>query len=133
MINFCRIATYIATKPHSKIVREVGVEIEFKAAALTRCRWPLYSKDNDNKPNKLVIIEFKKPQLIFLKTTRLWFVLHFRLLNLADRIKTVRGSFSFSIVEIDDEFYRDIKQTGFKDVFSLNERVVYNDFSHRII
>jgi hypothetical protein len=49
--------------------------------------------------------------------------------ELVDRIPTVREVFAFSIVEIDNEFYRDMKQTGFKDVFSLTERVVYNDFS----
>jgi hypothetical protein len=48
--------------------------------------------------------------------------------ELADRIPTVREVFAFSIVEIDDDFYRDMKQTGFKDVFSLTERVVYHDF-----
>ena len=37
------------------------MEIESQAAAQTRCYRPYYSKDNDNKPNKLVIIEFKKP------------------------------------------------------------------------
>ena len=49
--------------------------------------------------------------------------------ELAERIPTVREVFAFSVVEIDDAFYRDMKQTGFKDVFSLNDRVVYNDFS----
>jgi hypothetical protein len=48
--------------------------------------------------------------------------------ELAERIPTVREVFAFSIVEINDEFYRDMKQTGFKDVFSLTERMVYNDF-----
>lgn len=49
--------------------------------------------------------------------------------ELAERIPTVREVFAFSIVEIGNEFYRDMKQTGFKDVFSLTERVVYNDFT----
>jgi hypothetical protein len=41
----------------------------------------------------------------------------------------VREVFAFCVVEIDDEFYRDMKRTGFKDVFSLSERVVYNDLA----
>jgi len=41
----------------------------------------------------------------------------------------VREVFAFSVVEIDDEFYKDMKRTGFKDVFSLSERVVYDDFN----
>ena len=43
----------------------------------------------------------------------------------------MREVFAFSIVEIDDEFsaYKDMKRTGFKDVFSLSERVVYDDFA----
>lgn len=36
--------------------------------------------------------------------------------------------FTFCVVEIDDEFYKDMKRTGFKDVFSLSERVVHDDF-----
>ena len=47
---------------------------------------------------------------------------------LAKEIRSVREVFVFSIVEIDDDFYSDIKQTGFKNVVLLNERVVYNDF-----
>ena len=41
----------------------------------------------------------------------------------------MREVYAFSIVEIADEFYKDMKRTGFKDVFSLSERVVYNDFA----
>jgi hypothetical protein len=111
----------------TKIVQEVGKDVETKQK-----RKPdvavFFSKDDENHPNKLVVIEFKKPGADIFGNNKA--LLQCRLYSgeLADKIKTVREVFAFSIVEIDDEFYRDMKQTGFKDVFSLTERVVYNDF-----
>lgn len=88
-----------------------------------------FSKDGDNNPNKLVIIEFKKPGADIFENNKALMQCRLYATELADRISTVREVFAFSIVEIDDDFYRDMKQTGFKDIFSLNERVVYNDYS----
>lgn len=111
----------------SKIVREVGIDIESKQQRKPDVA-AFYSKDNEGRPNKLVIIEFKKPGADIFENNKALVQCRLYASELADRIETVREVFAFSIVEIGDEFYRDMKQTGFKDVFSLNERVVYNDF-----
>jgi hypothetical protein len=111
-----------------KIVREVGEDTESK-----QNRKPdvaaFYSKDSEGKPNKLVIIEFKKPGADIFENNKALLQCRLYASELVDRINTVREVFAFSVVEIDDEFYRDMKRTGFKDVFSLSERVVYDDFA----
>jgi len=111
----------------AKIVQEVGKSIESK-----QLRRPdvaaFFSKDAENHPNKLVIIEFKKPGADIFDNNKALQQCRLYAGELSDRIPTVREVFAFSIVEVDDEFYRDMKQTGFKDVFSLNDRVVYSDF-----
>lgn len=112
----------------AKIVREVGIDTESK-----QNRKPdvaaFYSRDNDGQPNKLVIIEFKKPGADIFENNKSLVQCRLYANELVERIKTVREVFAFSIVEIDDEFYRDMKSTGFKDIFSLSQRVVYHDFS----
>lgn len=112
----------------AKIVQQVGEETESK-----QNRKPdvaaFFSKDNEGRPNKLVIIEFKKPGADIFENNKSLLQCRIYASELVDRIKTVREVFAFSIVEIDDEFYKDMKRSGFKDVFSLSERVVYNDFS----
>lgn len=111
----------------AKIIHEVGDAVESK-----QMRRPdvaaFFSKDNEGQPNKLVVIEFKKPSADIFDNNKALLQCRLYAGELADRIQTVREVFAFSIVEINDEFYRDMKQTGFKDVFSLTERVVYNDF-----
>lgn len=88
-----------------------------------------FTSDDKQNPNKLVIIEFKKPGADLFANNKALMQCRLYASELAENIPTVREVFSFSIVDIDDEFYRDLKQTGFKDVFSLSERVVYNDFA----
>ena len=88
----------------------------------------LFSKDSEDHPNKLVIIEFKKPGADVFENSKALMQCRLYASELAEKITTVREVFAFSVVEINDDFYRDMKQTGFKDVFSLNDRVVYNDF-----
>ncbi|MEL4177775.1 ATP-binding protein [Roseateles sp. PN1] len=112
----------------SKIVREVGESVESKQQRKPDVA-AFFSKDSENHPNKLVIIEFKKPGADIFDNNKALLQCRLYAGELVDRISTVREVFAFSIVEIDDEFYRDMKQTGYKDVFSLNDRVVYNDFS----
>lgn len=111
----------------AKIVRDVGAETES-----TQKRKPdvaaFYSKDNDGRPNKLVVIEFKKPGADIFENNKSLLQCRLYASELVDRIQTVREVFAFCVVEIDDEFYKDMKRTGFKDVFSLSERVVYDDF-----
>jgi anti-sigma regulatory factor (Ser/Thr protein kinase) len=109
------------------IVQEVGESVESKQQRRPDVA-AFFSKDSENQPNKLVIIEFKKPGADIFENTKALQQCRLYASELTDRISTVREVFAFSIVEIDNEFYRDMKQTGFKDVFSLNERVVYNDF-----
>jgi hypothetical protein len=111
----------------ARIVREVGTETESKQKRKPDVA-AFFSKDNEGHPNKLVIIEFKKPGADIFENNKALVQCRLYASELIDRIATVREVFAFSIVEIDDEFYRDMKQTGFKDVFSLSERVLYNDF-----
>jgi len=111
----------------AKIVQEVGRSVESKQQRRPDVA-AFFSKDSENQPNKLVIIEFKKPGADIFDNNKALQQCRLYAGELSDRIPTVREVFAFSIVEVDDEFYRDMKQTGFKDVFSLNDRVVYNDF-----
>ncbi|WP_431286838.1 ATP-binding protein [Roseateles chitinivorans] len=110
-----------------QILEEVGHGLEGKLQRRPDVA-AFFSKDSDDQPNKLVIIEFKKPAADIFENNKSLLQCRLYASALADRIPTVREVFAFSIVEVDDEFYRDLKQTGFKDVFSLSERVVYNDF-----
>lgn len=125
--KFLSYSSIFSDETLSKIVQQVGDSVESK-----QHRRPdvaaFFSKDSDNQPNKLVIIEFKKPGADIFENNKALQQCRLYAGELSDRIPTVREVFAFSIVEIDDEFYRDMKQTGFKDVFSLNDRVVYNDF-----
>jgi hypothetical protein len=111
----------------AKIIQEVGNVIEAKQQRRPDVA-AFFSKDDENHPNKLVIIEFKKPGADIFENNKALMQCRLYASELADRISTVLEVFAFSVVEIDDAFYRDMKQTGFKDVFSLNDRVVYNDF-----
>jgi hypothetical protein len=111
----------------AKIIREVGIETESKQQRKPDVA-AFFSKDNEGHPNRLVIIEFKKPGADIFDNNKALLQCRLYASELVDRIKTVREVFAFSVVEIDDEFYKDMKRTGFKDVFSLSERVVYDDF-----
>lgn len=109
------------------IIQEVGNVMEVKQQRRPDVA-AFFSKDDENHPNKLVIIEFKKPGADIFENNKALMQCRLYASELAERIPTVLEVFAFSVVEIDDAFYRDMKQTGFKDVFSLNQRVVYNDF-----
>lgn len=109
------------------IVKEVGKSVESKQQRRPDVA-AFFSRDSENHPNKLVIVEFKKPGADIFDNNKALIQCRLYASELSERIPTVREVFAFSIVEIDDEFYRDMKQTGFKDVFSLTDRVVYNDF-----
>lgn len=112
----------------AKIVRDVESDVEIKQQRKPDVA-AFFSKDNENHPNKLVIIEFKKPGADIFENNKALLQCRLYAGALVDKISTIREVFAFSIVEIDDEFHKDMKQTGFKDVFSLTERVVYNDYS----
>ncbi|MGB3423179.1 MAG: ATP-binding protein [Castellaniella sp.] len=110
------------------IIQEVGNSIELKQQRRPDVA-AFFSRDDENHPNKLVIIEFKKPGADIFENNKALMQCRLYASELAERIPTVLEVFAFSVVEIDDAFYRDMKQTGFKDVFSLNDRVVYNDYT----
>ncbi len=126
--KFLSYSSIFSDETLAKIILDVGNIVEAK-----QNRRPdvaaFFSKDSENQPNKLVIIEFKKPGADVFENNKALMQCRLYATELAERIPTVREVFAFSIVEIDTEFYRDMKTTGFKDVFSLNDRVVYNDFS----
>jgi hypothetical protein len=111
----------------SKIVSEVNQKVE-----RDQKRKPdvaaFFSKDDMDAANKLVIVEFKKPGADLFDNNKSLVQCRLYASDLVDRISTVREVFAFSIVDIDNEFYRDMKQQGFKDVFSLSDRVLYHDF-----
>lgn len=109
------------------IMQQVGQTVEAKQQRKPDVA-AFFSRDSENHPNKLVIIEFKKPGADIFENNKALMQCRLYASELSDQISTVREVFAFSIVEIADEFYRDMKQTGFKDVFSLTDRVVYNDF-----
>lgn len=125
--KFLSYSSIHSEKSLAAIIQEVGKIVE-----VTQQRIPdvaaFFSKDSENHPNKLVIIEFKKPGADIFENNKALIQCRLYASELADRISTIREVFAFSIVEIADDFYRDLKQTGFKDVFSLSERVTYNDF-----
>lgn len=111
----------------ARIVREVGDQTETKQQRKPDVA-AFYSEDAEGRPNKLVLIEFKKPGADIFENNKALIQCRLYADELVQRIITVREVFSFSIVEINNEFHQDMKRTGFKDVFSLSERVVYNDF-----
>lgn len=112
----------------SHIIERVNVAMEAKLGRKPDVA-AFFTSDDQENPNKLVIIEFKKPGADLFANNKALTQCRLYASELAENIPTVREVFSFSVVDIDDEFYRDLKQTGFKDVFSLSERVVYNDFA----
>lgn len=112
----------------SKIVQAVNSGFESKHQRRPDVA-AFFSKDNDNQPNKLVIIEFKKPGADIFENNKSLSQCRLYASELADHIPTVLEVFAFAIVNVDDEFYRELKQTNYKDIFSLKERVVYQDFN----
>ena len=112
----------------SKIVQEVNSDFESKHQRRPDVA-AFFSKDNDNQPNKLVIIEFKKPGADVFENNKSLAQCRLYASELSDHIPTVLEVFAFAIVNVDNDFYRELKQTNYKDIFSLKERVVYQDFS----
>ncbi|WP_191083625.1 ATP-binding protein [Roseococcus microcysteis] len=111
----------------AKVVKEVNEQTESKQQRRPDIAG-FFSKDNSGHPNKLVIVEFKKPGADIFENNKALLQCRFYANELVKRVPTLREVFAFAVVEIDDEFYADMKQTNFKDVFSLNEKVLYNDF-----
>ena len=125
--KFLSYSTIFSDEALSQIVKNVNADFELK-----NNRRPdvaaFFSKDSDGQPNKLVIIEFKKPGADIFDNNKSLMQCRYYASELADKIPTVLEVFAFAIVEVDDAFYRELKQTNYKDIFSLKDRVVYSDF-----
>jgi len=87
-----------------------------------------FTENDKSEPNKLVVIEFKRPGADIFESSKALTQCRHYASQLAERIPTVREVFAFAVTNVTDEFYRELKQTGFKDVFSLEERLLFNDF-----
>lgn len=88
-----------------------------------------FSTDDKSDPNKLVIIEFKKPGTDVFDNNKALTQCRLYASDLTEAIASVREVFSFAIVDVDDEFLRDLRQQEFMPVFSLSERVLYKKYS----
>ncbi len=125
--KFLSYSSIFSDETLSKIINEVNSNFESK-----HLRRPdvaaFFSKDSENQPNKLVVIEFKKPGADIFDNTKALTQCRLYANELVNKITTVLEVFAFAIVEVDDDFYRELKQTNYKDIFSLKDRVVYQDF-----
>ena len=88
-----------------------------------------FATDDKSHPNKLVIIEFKKPGTDVFENNKALTQCRLYASDLTEAISSVREVFSFAIVDVDDEFLRDLRQQEFMPVFSLSERVLYKKYS----
>lgn len=102
----------------AKIVQEVNAETESKQQRRPDIAG-FYSRDNSGRPNKLVVVEFKKPSADIFENNKALIQCRIYANELVKKISTIREVFAFAVVEINDKFYTDMKQTGFKDVFRL--------------
>ena len=105
------------------------VNAEFES---TQLRKPdvaaFFTKNSSDEPNKLVVIEFKKPQASIYDNTKALQQCRLYANELVDKLPSVMEVFAFAIVEINDEFYRDLKQTNYSDIFSPTDRILYQSF-----
>lgn len=126
--KFLAYSSIFSDETLSKIIESVNVDFEKRLGRKPDVA-AFFTENDVDQPNKLVIIEFKKPEAdVFENSKALTQCRHYAS-ELAERIPTVREVFAFSILDIDDSFYRELKQTGYKDVFSLNDRILFNDFN----
>jgi hypothetical protein len=113
----------------TNIIKQVDIDFVSEDNQLERPDVAIFfAKDNNNNPNKLVIIEFKK----FLadkydKGKGLQQCRNYSN-ELVKKLPSVLEVFAFALVEIDDKFYEELKITKYKDIFSTSERILYNDF-----
>lgn len=125
--KFLSYSSIFSDETLSKIVQQVNSDFESKHQRRPDVA-AFFSKDSEDHPNKLVIIEFKKPGADIFDNAKALSQCRLYASELADKIPSVLEVFAFAIVDVDDEFYRELKQTNYKDIFSLKERVVYQDF-----
>lgn len=87
-----------------------------------------FSRNDKDEPNKLVIIEFKKPSADVFDNAKALSQCRYYASEIVERAKSILEVFAFAVTEIDNAFYRELKQTNFRDVFSIGERILYQDF-----
>lgn len=87
-----------------------------------------FSKNDKDEPNKLVLIEFKKPSADVFENAKALSQCRYYASEIAERVPTILEVFAFAVTEIDSAFYRELKQTNFSEVFSLGDKVLYQDF-----
>jgi hypothetical protein len=111
----------------SKIIAEVDSEY-----AARQARRPdiaaFFSRNDKAQPNKLVLIEFKKPSADVFENSKSLVQCRYYASEIVERAGSIMEVFAFAVTEIDAAFYRDLKQSNFRDVFSVGERILYQDF-----
>lgn len=111
----------------SKIIAEVNSE--YAAKQLRRPDIAAFFSRNDRaQPNKLVIIEFKKPSADVFENSKALVQCRYYASEIVERTGSILEVFAFAVTEIDSAFYRDLKQSNFRDVFSIGEKILYQDF-----
>lgn len=111
----------------ARIIEQVNQEVESKENRRPDVA-AFFSKDGDSDPNKLVLIEFKRPGADIFEDAKSLVQCRLYAGKLVNKIPTVREVFAFAIVNVDDEFYTELRQTGYKSIFSPTDRVMYSDF-----
>jgi len=111
----------------SQIIAEVDSEYAEK-----QLRRPdiaaFFSRNDQAQPNKLVLIEFKKPSADVFENSKALVQCRYYASEIVERAGSILEVFAFAVTEIDSAFYRDLKQSNFRDVFSVGEKILYQDF-----
>jgi Histidine kinase-, DNA gyrase B-, and HSP90-like ATPase len=110
------------------IIEAVNTEAESKLGKKPDVA-AFFSTDDKSDPNKLVVIEFKKPGTDVFDNNKALTQCRLYASDLSEAIPSVREVYSFAVVDVDDEFLRDLRQQEFMPVFSLSERVLYKKYS----
>lgn len=87
-----------------------------------------FSRNDKAQPNKLVLIEFKKPSADVFENSKSLVQCRYYASEIVERADSILEVFAFAVTEIDSAFYRDLKQSNFRDVFSVGEKILYQDF-----
>lgn len=111
----------------SRVIASVNAEYDEKQQRRPDIA-AFFSRNDKDQPNKLVLIEFKKPSADLFDNVKALSQCRYYASEIVERANSILEVFAFAVTEIDDAFYRELKQTNFKDVFSIGERILYQDF-----
>ena len=111
----------------SKIITEVNFEYAEKQQRRPDIA-AFFSRNDRAQPNKLVLIEFKKPSADVFENSKAIVQCRYYASEIVERANSILEVFAFAVTEIDTAFYRDLKQSNFRDVFSVGEKILYQDF-----